>query len=88
MSQLTPLIVGFISLGIGAILGYFARQSIAKRDYDNIEARIQKRISQVKEETGEIIYQAKEKAEKIIEKAQKEIRQRENGVNSIFLSRK
>jgi ribonuclease Y len=76
MNQLIPLIVGFISLAIGAFLGYFARQSIAKRDYANIEAKIQKRISQAKEETDDLISQAKEKGLKIIEKAKKEGDQR------------
>jgi len=65
MNQLIPLIIGFVSLGIGSILGYYARQSIARRDYANIEAKIQKRISQAKEE-----------AAKIVEKAKKEIDER------------
>lgn len=76
MNQLILLLVGIFSLGIGAILGYFARQSIAKRDYANIEAKIQKKISQCKAETETILTKAKEKALKIIESAKKEIDQR------------
>ncbi|MBZ9571722.1 ribonuclease Y [Patescibacteria group bacterium] len=73
MNQLIPLLVGIVSLGIGAILGYFARQSIAKRDYANIEAKIQKRISQAKQDSEALIFKAKEKARKIIESTRKEI---------------
>ena len=76
MSQLIPLSVAIVSLGIGAILGYYARQSIAKRDYANIEAKIQKRISKTKAETSEILIKAKEKALKIIESSKKELNQR------------
>jgi len=69
MNQLIPLIVAFVSLGIGSILGYYARQSIARRDYANIEAKIQKRISQAKEE-----------AAKIVESAKRDIDQRRQGI--------
>jgi len=80
MEQLIPLIVGFISLAIGAILGYFARQSIAKKDYRNIEAKLQKRISECKAEADEISAKAKEKALKIIESAKKEIDERQGKI--------
>ncbi len=76
MTSLNLFLVGIFGIGIGSILGYLARQSIAKRDYATIEAKIQKRIGQAKEETGDIISQAKEKASKIIEKSKKEIDQR------------
>jgi len=80
MNQLIPLIVGFISLAIGAILGYFARQSIAKRDYQNIEAKLRKRIGECKAEADEISAKAKEKALKIIESAKKEIYERQEKI--------
>jgi len=76
MTQLLFLVVGLICLAIGSILGYFARQSIAKRDYANIEAKLQKKISQTKAEADEIISKAKEKALKIIESTKKELDQR------------
>ena len=68
--------MGLFGLGVGAILGYLARQSIARRDYATIEAKIQKRIAQAREETDNITSQAKEKGLKIIEKAKKEVDQR------------
>ena len=72
MNQFIPLLVGIVSVVIGVVLGYYARQSIARRDYDTLEAKIQKRISQAKTETGTLISQAKEKASQILEKAKAE----------------
>jgi len=72
MNQFIPLLVGIVSVVIGVVLGYYARQSIARRDYDTLEAKIQKRISQVKTETGTLLAQAKEKASQILEKAKAE----------------
>jgi ribonuclease Y len=80
MEQLIPLIGTFLGLAIGAILGYYARQSIAKKDYRNIEAKLQKRISEAKNEADEILTKAKEKALKIIESAKKEIDQRQEKI--------
>lgn len=78
MSQFIPLIVGTVSLLIGSVLGYFARQSIARKQIGTIEEKIQKRISQVKAETDILVERAKEKAKKIIEAADKEERDRRN----------
>ena len=72
MNQFIPLLVGIVSVVTGAVLGYYARQSIARRGYDTLEAKIQKRISQVKTETGTLLSQAKEKASQILEKAKAE----------------
>lgn len=76
MSQLISLLVSIFSLGIGAILGYLARQSIAKRNYANIEVKLQKRISKCKSEAEEILAKAKTKALKIIESSKKELDER------------
>jgi len=59
MDQLFPLILGVISLSIGAVLGYYARQSIAKRDWKTIEAKIQRRIQKAREEASLILEDAK-----------------------------
>ncbi len=78
MNQFIPLLVGIVSVVIGVVLGYYARQSIARRDYDTLEAKIQKRISQAKNETGTLLAQAKGKASQILEKAKKEADARRN----------
>ncbi len=59
-------------LVIGIISGYFARQSIARKKADTIETTLQKRISEVKKESDQIIATAREEASKILEKATKE----------------
>ena len=69
MNQLIPFIVGIISLSVGTIFGYYVRQSIAKRNHQTIEAKIQKRIARAKKEEEEIILRAKEEASKILEEA-------------------
>ncbi len=72
MDQLTPLIVGIFCLSLGSILGYYARQSIAKRDWKTIEAKIQKRIQKATKEAETILSRAKEKAYLTLEKVKKE----------------
>ena len=65
-----------LSIGIGCVLGYYLRQLIAKQRAGTLEAKLQKKVQQVKEETTELIKTSKEKAAEIIEKAQKDIDQR------------
>jgi len=72
MSLFIPLLTGFLALATGAVLGYFARQSIARKQADNIETTLQKRISQVRKETEEMLAEAKKKADQLIESTNKE----------------
>ena len=72
MNQLIPLLVGIFALGIGSILGYYARQSIARKNYRTIEARLQKKIDQARQESDLILSQTKEKASQILDAAKKE----------------
>ncbi|MCP6719151.1 MAG: ribonuclease Y [Patescibacteria group bacterium] len=76
MTQLNLLLLGIFSLSIGSILGYYARQSIAKRDWKTIEARIQKRIRKAAEERDKILTQAKDKASQILGETEKSERDR------------
>ena len=75
MDQLFPLIAGFLALAVGSVLGYYARQSIAKRDYRTIESRLQKKISQAKIQSEEILAGAQKEAEQILETTKKETNQ-------------
>jgi len=82
--------VGFLFLSIGSVLGYFARQSIARRQADTIEIKLQRKISQVKKETDEMIVSAQEKASQIIAKTKKEVeaqRQRIFETENLLLKR-
>jgi len=76
MNQFILVLTGIICLGAGAVLGYYARQSIAKKRAGTIEQKLQKKISQAKNESDAILKKAQEKAESIINQAQKESDQR------------
>ncbi len=76
MNQLIPLMVGVVALAIGSVLGYYARQSIARRNYRTIEAKIQKKISQAKTQSEEILATAKKEANQILETTKKETDER------------
>jgi len=63
-------------MGAGGIIGYFLRQSIAKSRAGTLEAKLQKKIQQTKEEVAELIKNSETKASQIINNAYKEIDQR------------
>lgn len=73
MYYLILLAVGLFTLAVGAVLGYFARQSIARKRADTIEITLRKKITQVKKDADEIISKAKGKAEQIIEKTKSDV---------------
>jgi len=73
MLQAALILAGVLVLSVGAILGYFARQSIARKKADTIETTLKRRISQVKKESEEILSRAKEKANQFIDKTKKDI---------------
>ncbi|MCD6233057.1 ribonuclease Y [bacterium] len=72
MVQLFLLLVGIIALGIGAVLGYYTRQTIAKKDKESLESIVQKKIASAKSEAEKILVRAKSKAEKVLRDAQEE----------------
>lgn len=76
MNQLILLLVGIICLIIGSGLGYYARQSIAKKKKGTIEAKLQRKTNQAKKESEEILGQAREKSGKIISETQKAVDER------------
>ena len=73
MYSLILLIAGVLALAVGSVLGYFARQSIARRRADTIEITLQKKIAQAKKDADEILSKAKEKANQAIEETKKDI---------------
>jgi ribonuclease Y len=78
MNSLNLLIASFVCLGIGSILGYWARQSIAKKQAGTIEAKLQKKILKAKEDSDLMLAEAKTKASQAIESAKKEISNRQH----------
>jgi len=69
---LIPLIVAIIALILGSFLGYIARQSIAKKQANTAEARIEKLVNEAKTQAQEIILKAKDKAVKALDEIKKE----------------
>jgi len=67
------IIVGASSLIFGSVLGYYIRQNLAKKRAGSLEAKLQKRVIQVKEETVTLVKKAEAKASEIVNKAQKEV---------------
>ena len=74
--QLILLVASVIALAIGSLLGYYARQSIAKRRAGSIEQRLQKKVKEAEEEREEIISQAHTKAKEILNATKAEEEQR------------
>ena len=60
----------------GAVLGYYVRQSIVKKRKGTIEAKLQKKIEQVKQESEEILAKARQKSSQVLSETQKETDER------------
>ncbi len=80
MTLIYLLATGLIALCFGSFLGYYARQSIAKKRKGTVEAKLQKKIEQTKQEAEAIINQAKEKGTRTIQDAQREADERRKEV--------
>ena len=78
MNLLIPLIVAFIALAAGSVLGYLARQSIAKKRIGSVEQKLQEKVAQAKQEQEAIISQAKDKASAILNTVKREEDQTRN----------
>ena len=65
-----------VSLIGGSFLGYYIRQAIAKRRAGTLEAKLEKKVQQTKEETAKLVKDSEAKASEIIERTQKDIDQR------------
>jgi len=77
MEQTTLLIIiAALSLISGSVLGYYVRQSIAKKRAGTLEARLEKKVLQVKEDTTAMIKKAERTSSDIVDKAQREVDER------------
>jgi len=73
----TLVIVGFLCFAIGGTLGYYIRQSIARKRAGSIEAELQRRLEQTKKNAEDIITKAREKAEKIESTTKSDLEERQ-----------
>src|SRR3990167_7475858 len=69
-------ILPFLTLPFGVIVGYYVRQFLAKQRAGSLEAKLEKRVQDVKQETADLVKKSETKAAEITEKAQGEIDQR------------
>ncbi|MFH2014103.1 MAG: ribonuclease Y [Patescibacteria group bacterium] len=83
MLNLIPLLVAIGSLVLGSVLGYFARQSIAKRQAHTAEAKIDRLVGEAKANAQEIILKAKDKAVKALDELKREESRREQEARNI-----
>ena len=72
MNPFVLLFVGVLAMLVGSILGYLARQSIAKKQIGTVEERLQKKISQAQNEAELILAEARKAASKTLGEASKE----------------
>jgi len=79
----TILVAGFLALVIGAALGYWARQSIAKNQLDTAEGKATKIIEEAEKKSQETVIDAKNKAVTILEEAKKKEQERENQITRL-----
>ena len=77
METQTIIIVAAIALLLGGVVGYYIRQSIARKRAGTIESELSKKIAQTKETAEEIMAKAKQKAEEIEKKASEDLEERQ-----------
>jgi len=76
MEQIIWILMVAVALLAGTGLGYYIRQSIARRRAGTLEAKLQKRVIDTKAETTTLVKNAEQKASEILEKSQKEVDER------------
>jgi len=74
--SLLLVIVAGICILSGGVIGYYVRQGLAKKRAGSLEAKLQKRVIDVKEETSTMVKKAEQKSSELLEKSQKEIDER------------
>ncbi|MDD3735002.1 MAG: ribonuclease Y [Candidatus Pacebacteria bacterium] len=74
---------GALALAIGAILGYFARQNIARRQLGSVEEIIRKKQDRANKEAQKIILEARNKANQILEDIRREKELQESEIRNL-----
>ncbi|MGD0576712.1 MAG: Rnase Y domain-containing protein, partial [Candidatus Staskawiczbacteria bacterium] len=70
------IIVAVVALIAGGFVGYYIRQNLAKKRAGSLEAKLQKRVVDVKEETANLVKNAEKKSAEILERTQKDVDER------------
>ncbi|GMX59792.1 MAG: ribonuclease Y [Minisyncoccus archaeiphilus] len=80
IDSLMPVIVATIALFAGALVGYYVRQSIARKRAGTIESELQKKITQTKKTVEEMLAKSKEKIEETEKKSYSDLEERQKVV--------
>lgn len=78
--NLTILVIGILGLVTGSITGYYARQTIAKKQLNTAEGKVNSLLNEAEKKAQEEIISAKNKAVNILEGAKKKEQERENQI--------
>jgi len=78
--SLTVLITVILSLSFGSVLGYYARQTIAKKQLNTAEGKASNILEEAEKKSQEIILESKKKGVDILEEAKKKEREKENKI--------
>ncbi|MFA5926226.1 MAG: ribonuclease Y [Parcubacteria group bacterium] len=74
------LAIGILSLAVGSLLGYLARQSIAKKQLGTAEGKANKMIQDAEVAVQASLLESKNKAVEILEEAKKEEKKRQDQI--------
>lgn len=77
MNYLILLAGGILALVVGSVSGYFARQSIAKKQAGTIEAKVQKKVDQAQKKSDLLVAESQKEANRILETANREANDRQ-----------
>src|SRR3989338_3203631 len=78
MKEFFPLIAAILGLAAGSVLGYYVRQSIARKRAGTIEQKLQEKIFQAQKEHDRLLTEAKEKSLSLLEEAKREENEHRN----------
>jgi ribonucrease Y len=78
--SLTILIITVLALAVGSMMGYYARQTIAKKQLHTAEGKATKIVDDAEKNSQEILIESKKKAVDILEQAKKKEQDRENQI--------
>ena len=79
-NSLLLVAVAIITLSLGSVLGYFARQTIAKNQLSTAEGKINKMLEEAEQKAQSFELEAKNKAVEILEEAKKKEKSREDQI--------
>lgn len=74
------LFIGILALTVGSVLGYFARQSIAKKQLGTAEGKINKMTVEAEEKARVVLLDAKNKAVEVLEEVKKDEKKRQDQI--------